>query len=175
MITKVRNDGRAALCAVIVVLGNLYLAGCGGHLVRAPQPAPDFSGYAISDPEQAELRLRILQTAQSLMGVPYRYGGTTPSGVDCSGLVFYSYGQAGLRVPRTTIEQYRLTQPVAAHQLLPGDLVFFRLNGRDISHVGLYQGDNLFIHAPMTGKEVSQENLRNRFWRERFVRGGRFM
>ncbi len=118
--------------------------------------------------------MRALAIARKMLGTPYRYGGDSPDGFDCSGLVYYSYRGAGLAVPRTTLTQYQATRPVSARALEPGDLVFFRLDGRAVSHVGLYMNNGEFIHAPATGREVTVASLANRYWRERFVRGGRF-
>ncbi|HLA74985.1 MAG TPA: C40 family peptidase [Gammaproteobacteria bacterium] len=153
----------------------LQIGGCSGLPTALPgvQIGEPDASYANSDTDQ--LRLKVLHVAKEMLGLPYHYGGATPEGFDCSGLVFYSYSKIGVKVPRTTLEQYRQTKAVSAQELMPGDLVFFRLNGRDISHVGIYQGDHKFIHAPVSGKQISSDSLHNRFWRERFVRGGRFI
>ena len=106
------------------------------------------------------------------LGVPYRYGGSTTSGFDCSGLVQYAYARAGKRIPRTTKEQWRLLTPVAANKLAVGDVLFFNIDGR-ISHVGMYLGRGRFVHAPSSGREVTIAELDSSFYREAFVRGGR--
>ena len=106
------------------------------------------------------------------VGVPYRYGGASRSGFDCSGLVQYAYAKAGKRVPRTTGEQWRQLEPVGAGQLLVGDVLFFNIDGR-ISHVGLYLGRGRFVHAPSSGRHVSIDELDSSFYRNTFVRGGR--
>lgn len=108
-----------------------------------------------------------------MVGVPYRWGGTTPAGFDCSGLIYYSYRQLGVTPPRTTWDQYQSARPVNRAALRVGDLLFFRLDRHRISHVGVYLGQNRFVHAPATGKHVSYGNLNSRFWRQRFVRAGR--
>ncbi|MFK8053298.1 MAG: C40 family peptidase [Woeseiaceae bacterium] len=112
--------------------------------------------------------------AQEQMGVPYQYGGATPGGFDCSGLVFYAYDQAGVRVPRTTGSLWSHAQPVARHQLQPGDVLFFNFDGKP-SHVGLYLGDDYFVHAPSTGRQVSRASLKSPFYAERLIRGGRLI
>lgn len=114
-----------------------------------------------------------LRVAQKMLGVPYQNGGSGPAGFDCSGLITYSYAQAGITLPRTAREQFARTHPVAINELRPGDLVFFRLKSSTVSHVGIYQGHHKFIHAPVTGKVVVIASLDNRYWRERWVRGGR--
>jgi cell wall-associated NlpC family hydrolase len=115
-----------------------------------------------------------LMTAMGLLGVPYRYGGASPErGFDCSGLVYYVLRQSGAEVPRLTSEQYAQTLPVSSAELRPGDLVFFRTEGYSVSHVGIYLGDEQFIHAPSSGRTVTIERLDVPYWHQRFVRGGR--
>jgi cell wall-associated NlpC family hydrolase len=112
-----------------------------------------------------------VELAQQQVGVPYLYGGHTPDGFDCSGLVYYVYGKVGVSVPRTARAQYAHTQRVAADDLKPGDLVFFF--GGDIMHVGIYAGDGWFIHAPETGKPVSGAWLNVGYWHDHFYGAGR--
>jgi cell wall-associated NlpC family hydrolase len=111
--------------------------------------------------------------AQSMAGSPYRYGGATPSGFDCSGLVYYSYRKAGIPVPRTTREQYGYSERIALSDIHRGDLLFFRLSSRGISHVGIYTGNGKFIHAPSSGKRVSYARLDNAYWKKRLLAAGR--
>ncbi len=106
------------------------------------------------------------------LGVPYRYGGSTTNGFDCSGLVHYAYSKAGKSIPRTTAGQWRNLQPVAANSLRVGDILFFNIEGK-VSHVGLYLGSRRFIHAPSTGREVTIAELDSVYYRRAFVRGGR--
>ena len=115
-----------------------------------------------------------VELARQLIGTPYRYGGSDPSGFDCSGLVQYVHARAGLRVPRTTRQQYRAARRVSLSDLRPGDLLFFRRNGRGVSHVGIYEGGGRFIHAPSSGKRVSRATLDNPYWRRRLAGAGRF-
>lgn len=118
----------------------------------------------------------VISTARSMIGKPYHYGGYTPEqGFDCSGLVYYSHLQAGIQLPRTSYGQYKATQPIGKKALKPGDLVFFRLNRRNISHVGIYLGGDRFIHAPSSGKDVTIDELSDPYWQRRFVRGGRLL
>ena len=106
------------------------------------------------------------------IGVPYRYGGSTPVGFDCSGLVHYSYAQAGKTVPRTTATLWSGLQPVSASEMRAGDVLFFRIAGK-MSHVALYIGGDEFVHAPSSGKVVSVGSLRSEFYDDAFVRAGR--
>lgn len=113
------------------------------------------------------------QIASQMLGKPYRYGGASPSGFDCSGLVYYSYNRAGYHVPRSSQLQYRDSLPVKRDHMQEGDLLFFRIEGK-VSHVGVYLGDNRFIHAPSSGKRVSIASLDNPYWKERLIKTGRF-
>jgi cell wall-associated NlpC family hydrolase len=116
---------------------------------------------------QAEERpaIRAAQHAARMLGKPYRYGGSTPAGFDCSGLVQFSYAQAGIRVPRSTEEQRRASRPVRAVNLQPGDLLFFDQEGKKNSHVGIYLGRGEFVHAPSSGKQVRSDKIDARYWR----------
>jgi cell wall-associated NlpC family hydrolase len=158
-----------SLFYILLISTCLQLGGC------ATQPAAIGSGNTISEKTpEGKLRLNILRTAQSMLGKPYHYGGATPRGFDCSGLVFYSYRMAGINVPRTTRAQYKQTKPVAPDKLLPGDVLFFRIDG-GISHVGIYQGGSTFIHAPVKGKQVARDSINSRYWKAHFARGGRLL
>jgi cell wall-associated NlpC family hydrolase len=114
-----------------------------------------------------------LLVAESRIGAPYRYGGAGPEAFDCSGLVAYSYAKAGVDLPRTAAQQFAIARPVPRRDLRPGDLVFFRLSGRDVSHVGIYAGDGRFVHAPQTGGRVRIEDLDDTWFRERYAGAGR--
>ena len=116
----------------------------------------------------------ILQLAESMRGKPYRYGGATPSGFDCSGLVFYAHRELGLTVPRTARAQFEAAPMVDIRELRPGDLVFFQLNGRRVDHVGIYAGKGRFIHAPRTGRSVDYDSLQDDYYMSRFAGARRF-
>lgn len=120
-----------------------------------------------------ELRARLVTIALNQRGLPYVFGGTSPrTGFDCSGLVQYSYAQLGLSIPRNSYDQYRLSTPVYINSLQPGDLVFFRTRNIFVSHVGIYLGDNRFVHAPGEGRPVSIDSIESAYWRKRLVGGG---
>jgi len=119
------------------------------------------------------LRAEIVKTAKSYIGTPYRWGGTTSSGFDCSGLTMVTYRVNGLNLPRVSRSQYNAGSYVSKSNLQPGDLVFFATSGgRRVSHVGLYIGYGQFIHAPRKGKTVRIDSLSNSYFRRRYV-GGR--
>ncbi len=106
------------------------------------------------------LRAAIVETAKRYLGVPYEWGGTNDSGFDCSGLTMAVYRLNGLDLPRVSYEQFKEGTYVSKEELRPGDLVFFdtRRLGR-VSHVGIYIGNDMFIHAPRTGQKVKVESL----------------
>jgi hypothetical protein len=117
------------------------------------------------------LRDEIVKTAKTFIGLPYRWGGSSSDyGFDCSGLSMTAYHLNGLNLPRSSKEQYRAGVPVKRSQLLRGDLVFFAISkGRNVSHVGIYAGDNTFIHAPGRGKRVRIDSLSNRYFKSRYA------
>jgi cell wall-associated NlpC family hydrolase len=109
---------------------------------------------------------RAAQQAARLIGKPYRYGGSTPAGFDCSGLVQFSFRQAGIKLPRSTEEQRRASRPVRDSNLQPGDLLFFDQEGKKNSHVGIYVGRGQFVHAPSSGKQVRTDRTDAPYWRK---------
>ena len=111
---------------------------------------------------------RAADIAVQQLGRPYRWGGDTPRGFDCSGLVQYSYAQVGIAVPRTTQEQRRAMRRVDMAAAEPGDLLFFK-TWRKGWHVALYLGHGEFVHAPSTGKEVTISSLNNSYYRDHLV------
>ncbi len=135
------------------------LAGCAAE---GPVSAPASDGKAD----------RAVAVALQQVGVPYRYGGSTPGGFDCSGLVHYSYAQAGKTVPRTTATLWSGLQPVSKSEMRAGDVLFFKISGK-MSHVALYIGGDEFVHAPSSGKVVSVGSLRSEFYDDAFIRAGR--
>lgn len=112
----------------------------------------------------------LVVTAMGFLGVPYRRGGNSAeSGFDCSGFVKAMYEQTvGLMLPRRAHEQAAATQKIERHDLRPGDLVFFNTLRRTFSHVGIYIGDNKFIHSPKPGAHVRVEDMGMPYWSSRF-------
>ena len=123
------------------------------------------SGTAISPSNTAASvsisakRQSVLNYAAQFLGVPYVYGGSTPSGFDCSGFTSYVFKNTVGSIPRVAQAQYDATTRVSRDDLLPGDLVFFGSSTSSISHVGIYVGSNQFIHAPNTGDVVKYSSL----------------
>ncbi len=112
------------------------------------------------------------RVAYEQVGAPYRYGGSSPRGFDCSGLVQYSYARAGVDVPRTTSALWQSSTPVTRANLKPGDILFFNVDGK-MSHVGVYLGSRRFVHAPSTGRSVSVASLDSPYYSTAFIRAGR--
>jgi len=110
----------------------------------------------------------VVLQALALLDTPYRYGGRSPDGFDCSGLVSYVYGQAtGLVLPRRSEDMSRVGAELERNALAPGDLVFFNTLGRRYSHVGIYIGEGSFIHAPARRGRVRVERL-DAYWLARY-------
>jgi cell wall-associated NlpC family hydrolase len=113
------------------------------------------------------------EIAVSMVGRPYRYGGNTPQGFDCSGLVQFSFKRAGMKVPRSSTTQHAKSRKVSFSGLARGDLLFFDLEAKN-SHVGIYLGGNRFVHAPSSGKHVRVDMLTNVYWRQHLRDARRF-
>jgi peptidoglycan DL-endopeptidase CwlO len=132
-----------------------------GNTFSAPAPAEstgssDPATSAPSTPVTAPSRGNVVAIAMRYLGVPYRWGGASPStGFDCSGFTMYVYAQVGIALPHYTGSQYAMGVPVPRSQLQPGDLVFFD----GLGHEGLYVGNNQFIHAPHTGDVVKISSI----------------
>lgn len=121
--------------------------------------------------ESQYTREQIVEKAKEYLGVPYVWGGFTPLGFDCSGLVQYVYKQFGITLERTTYYQVHQGQIADRNNLLPGDLIFFTTNEEspnDISHVGMYVGDDMFIHAPQPGDVVRYSNLNSTYYANKY-------
>lgn len=108
--------------------------------------------------------------ALNMIGVRYRWGGNTPdSGLDCSGFVRYVFQDTlGMTLPRRAEEMSRVGEKVTVSDLKPGDLVFFNTMRRSFSHVGIYIGDNKFVHSPSTGSTIRVDDMEDGYWEKRF-------
>ncbi len=132
-------------------------------------PVKPVTGYTPAIGEKAA------KTAVSMVGRPYKFKGDSPEGFDCSGLVQYSYLSAGLEVPHGTGALRRVAKPVALKSVQKGDLLFFNERGKKGSHVGIFLGGSLFVHAPSTGGKVRKESLEDPYWKKSFHEARRFM
>lgn len=137
--------------------------------VEPAAPLPQASAQP-EDPATSRRLADLALRAMGYLGVSYRYGGSDPQhGFDCSGFVRYVFNEAlGVTLPRRSEEMGRIGERVDARALRPGDLVFFNTLRRAYSHVGIYLGEDKFIHAPAHGGEVRIENMKERYWARRF-------
>ena len=116
---------------------------------------------------------QIVAISKTLIGAPYRFGGATPSGFDCSGLVHYVYNQFGIEVPHSSRMLHQKSKRIPLDRIQPGDLLFFKIDGKNVSHVAIYTQNSNFIHAPSSGKRVSIASLNSRYWSTRLAGAGR--
>ena len=118
----------------------------------------------------------LVETAKKYLGTPYKWGGTSPTtGFDCSGLMYYVYKENGKSIPRTSQEQYKGGTAVDKSALSEEDLVFFSTDGSGTAtHVGMYVGDNKFIHAPRTGDVVKYSDLNSKYYKEHYLGARRY-
>jgi cell wall-associated NlpC family hydrolase len=132
--------------------------------VTKPEPQPSFLERYTNAAQE------VILYGLKLVGVRYKLGGNTEeTGLDCSGFVRMVFKDTvGSQLPRTAAEMSQLGQRIDASQLKPGDLVFFNTMRRAFSHVGIYLGDNTFMHAPRTGAEIRVENMDSDYWVKRY-------
>jgi murein DD-endopeptidase len=138
------------ICSVLATVLIVVLSGCAGGPARS-----------VSDTRQAQ---QAADHAIEMVGKPYRYGGFTPAGFDCSGLVHYSYRRAGVSVPRDTPALRKAGSALDLDEVTKGDLVFFDQEGKKSSHVGIYLGAGRFVHAPSTGGKVRIDRIDSPYW-----------
>jgi cell wall-associated NlpC family hydrolase len=117
----------------------------------------------------ASISSALISTALMLRGAPYRNGGASPSGFDCSGFVQYVFAQHGQRLPREVRDQYQLGAGVARGEVQPGDLLFFQTVSPGPSHVGIALGGDEFVHAPSSRGVVRVERYTASYWSSRWV------
>jgi cell wall-associated NlpC family hydrolase len=134
--------------------------------------APEsLAGSRIGDSRaETGIRKSIVSTAESYLGIPYRWGGTSAqTGFDCSGLTQAVYKLNGLSIPRTSRDQYAKGNAVSKNKLRGGDLLFFAAKGSSITHVAIYIGNGIFIHAPSSGQVIRRDDLNSQAWSRQFV------
>ena len=154
----------------LIAFLNLILAGCASQSLRPPEAETEPAAATAPVVNATDRASSVAMQALAHLGTPYRAGGLSPrTGFDCSGLVAYVYRQgAGLALPRNTFDLRRLGEPVERAALRAGDLVFYNTQRREYSHVGIYLGEDRFIHAPASGGEVRVEDLRAGYWMRRY-------
>lgn len=150
----------------------LFLTGCGSKRVATPAKKIERISHAV--PVSSDQTRRLISEARRWIGTPYRYGGQTLAGTDCSGFVMQVYESVyGLKLPRNSAQQREYSMPIAERELAPGDLVFFCTSGGStVNHVGLYIGSGKMIHASLS-KGVTESALDEKYYRQRFHSAGR--
>jgi cell wall-associated NlpC family hydrolase len=149
-----------------ILLALILIVGCSSGPARRPELLAPETTASKAD----SVGVRAAALAARYVGVPYRLGGGSPEGFDCSGLVWFVYHQLGVTVPRTAALQHQAARPIPGDQLKPGDLVFFYTS---VDHVGIYVGNGEFVHAPATGKTVTRARLNSPYFILGFAGGGR--
>lgn len=161
--------------AALGILAGIGIAGCGTTPVSTPRvggiedasPAYGAGYVTLNHPTEAE---QLVMYAYGLIGTGYQFGGRNPeAGLDCSGMVSYIVEQvSGKRLPHNAAKIAQTTRPIKRGALQPGDLVFFNTLKRPHSHMGVYLGDNRFLHAPNSRGSVRIDSLANRYWSRAF-------
>jgi cell wall-associated NlpC family hydrolase len=123
----------------------------------------------------AAVSQQVIEFARSMLNVPYRFGGSTLRGIDCSAYVQRVFGFINLQIPRTAREQYSVGARIVRDDIQIGDLVFFRTYASFPSHVGIYLGENLFIHASSMVRKVAIDSLDQPYYRKRFIGARRLL
>lgn len=153
-------SGSSDMKQLIAILLLTTLSACGSAPKHGASPAP------FSDEQMSEL----VMYAVSLSDTPYRYGGNSPeNGFDCSGFVGHVFQHSlGIHLPRTSHDLSNIGKPIKSHQLRPGDLVFFNTQGHAYSHVGIFIGEEKFVHSPKTGSRIRVERMNESYWASRY-------
>ena len=134
-----------------------------------PEATPSAPAPSVVVPPVPVASSAVIDTAMKLRGVPYRNGGSDPSGFDCSGFVQWVFARNGVLLPREVRDQYGTGRKIGPREVRPGDLVFFETVSRGASHVGLVVGADQFVHAPSSTGVVRVERLTATYWAKRFV------
>jgi cell wall-associated NlpC family hydrolase len=156
------------------------LAACAAAPPERPAAAPVAVAHAEARAEPNErpvlnLGGAVAELAADMVGARYRLGGADPiQGFDSSGLAFYAYDQAGYPIPRTSEDQFRASHKIALADATAGDLFFFQDQAK-LSHVGIYLGDGLFVHAPEKGQQVSVARIDAPYYQEQLIAVGRLL
>ena len=157
-----RSAQMACRCLLLLLAACLFAAqGC------ALRNAPPQSTVSY---QKSNARTDLISTARSQTGLRYKAGGSTPeTGFDCSGFVCWTFGEHGIKLPRTTTEQMKVGKAVRKEDLQPGDIVAFKISNRRGYHTGIYTGNGMFIHSPRSGKHISESSMEEAYWKKRFI------
>jgi cell wall-associated NlpC family hydrolase len=162
------NRSRSQVLLLIAAAAALA-GGCAGTPV--PTPANAAARSASIPPMGVQAAL----LARQAVGVPYQFGGADPThGFDCSGLVYWSYRQVGIQVPRTSQELFKTAEKIALRDAAAGDIVFFQ-DQTQLSHVGIYLGAGWFVHAPSAGRSVTVASIEDPYYQQQLVAVGRLV
>ena len=160
------------------VVLTMFAAGCAskGPIVATPKPfpgatVPPRSVPSTDEPATASTGIppAVVSLAKSLLGTPYRNGGSDPAGFDCSGFVQWVFAQEGVALPREVKQQYRVGRDIDTGDIKAGDLVFFETVSPGASHVGIALGGGEFVHAPSSRGVVRVERYTTGYWADRWV------
>jgi cell wall-associated NlpC family hydrolase len=159
--------GTSICLARVLLLASVFFSTCANAdepIVVPPPLSVSFVDRATATAQDA------IDSAMDLLGIRYRRGGSSPeAGFDCSGFVSHVFRERlGLILPRSSKEMSKTGEAVSREELQPGDLVFFNTMRKTFSHVGIYLGDNQFVHAPRSGGHVRVEDLQGSYWKKRF-------
>ena len=157
------------LLAAVVLLGSLQMGPVFAQSSTESEPLPRTFASTVTT-AVADKTETLINNAMQLIGVRYRWGGNTPqSGLDCSGFVRYVFNDTfGFLLPRKSAQMSKVGLQIRKDELQPGDLVFFNTMRHAFSHVGIYVGDNKFIHAPSKGKAIRVDDMTKVYWEKRY-------
>jgi len=157
------------LLAAVVLLGSLHMGPAFAQSLTESEPLPKSFASTVSS-AVVDKTETLINNAMQLIGVRYRWGGNTPqSGLDCSGFVRYVFNDTfGFLLPRKSAQMSKVGLEIGKEELRPGDLVFFNTMRHAFSHVGIYVGDNKFIHAPSKGKAIRVDDMTKVYWEKRY-------
>ena len=157
------------LLAAVVLLASLQAGPVSAQSSTESEPLPKSFASTVSS-AVVDKTETLINNAMQLIGVRYRWGGNTPqSGLDCSGFVRYVFNDTfGFLLPRKSAQMSKVGLQIGKEELRPGDLVFFNTMRHAFSHVGIYVGDNKFIHAPSKGKSIRVDDMTKVYWEKRY-------
>jgi cell wall-associated NlpC family hydrolase len=157
------------LLVAVVFLGSLQMGPALAQSLTEAEPLPKTFTSTVTS-AVADKTETLINNAMQLIGVRYRWGGNTPqSGLDCSGFVRYVFNDTfGFLLPRKSSQMSKVGLQIRKDELQPGDLVFFNTMRHAFSHVGIYVGDNKFIHAPSKGKSIRVDDMTKVYWEKRY-------
>ncbi|WP_248182592.1 C40 family peptidase [Marinobacter goseongensis] len=165
--------GRSLRYLVIMCLSALALGGCASNQALQKGSPDGYAHASVPPPQDSAKAQKLWQVFERYQGTPYHYGGTSARGFDCSGFILTAFRE-GLdkQLPRTTSQMLASGDAVHPGDIEPGDLVFFRIGGKE-QHAGIYMGGDRFIHAS-TSSGVTQSSLNGYYWKGRFTEARRF-